>query len=196
MAMFGIIVSGRLVTTEFEQINENQFLTTILDADNINHVVVFLTGAVPFPEGVGGQVFFSWPDPTAPPNWQLLGYISNNKPSAIYKLSSLKRLDEMGDFMNTSTFGEQAVCHNAQIGISIEPLETLQDGPQSTDPNVYVNFAQKMLQSFMNYALSYSINQSNMVADPTATYVPLSTVQNWYTNFERRLTQNPNFWKT
>ncbi|KAF5270444.1 hypothetical protein FQR65_LT05633 [Abscondita terminalis] len=196
MAMFGIIVSGRLVTTEFQQINEKQFLTTIIDADNINHVVVFLTGAVPFPEGTAGQVFFSWPDPNAPPNWQLLGYISNSKPSVIFRISSLKKLDEMGDFMNTNTFGQQAICHNAQIGISVESNEVIQDGPQTTDPNSYVNFAQKMLQNFMNYALSYSINQAHMVPDPTATYVPLSTVQTWYTNFERRLTQNPNFWKS
>ncbi|KAF5273391.1 hypothetical protein FQA39_LY07408, partial [Lamprigera yunnana] len=166
---------------------EKQFLTTILDADNINHVVVFLTGAVPFPEGTAGQVFFSWPDLNAPPNWQLLGYISNSKPSAIYRISTLKKLDEMGDLMNTNTFGQQAICHNAQIGISI--------AAQSAEPNSYVNFAQKMLQSFMNYALSYSINQAHMVPDPSATYVPLSTVQNWYTNFERRLTHNPNFWK-
>lgn len=25
----------------------------------------------------------------------------------------------MGDFMNTSTFGQQAICHNAQVGISL-----------------------------------------------------------------------------
>ncbi|KAB0798185.1 hypothetical protein PPYR_09178 [Photinus pyralis] len=196
MAMFGIIVSGRLVSTEFQQINEKQFLTTIVDADNINHVVIFLTGAVPFPEGTSGQVFFSWPDPNAPPNWQLLGYISNLKPSVIFRISSLKKLDEMGDFMNTSTFGQQAICHNAQIGISIESNEIIQDGPQHTDATSYVNFAQKMLQNFINYTLSYSINQAHMLADPTATYVPLSTVQNWYTNFERRLTQNPHFWKS
>lgn len=194
--MFGIIVSGRLVTTEFQQINQKQFLTTILDADNINHVVLFLTGAVPFPEGTAGQVFFSWPDPHAPPNWQLLGYISNNKPSAIFKISTLKKLDEMGDFMNTNTFGQQAICHDAQVGISIESVGNIQDGPLATDPNSYVNFTQKMLQNFMNYVLSYSITQFHMIADPTATYVPLSTVQNWYTNFERRLTLNPNFWKT
>ncbi|XP_018318513.1 protein OPI10 homolog [Agrilus planipennis] len=196
MAMFGIIVSGRLVSTDYQPINERQFITTILDADNVNHVVVFLTGAIPFPEGTAGQVYFSWPDPTAPPNWQLLGYISNQKPSVIFKLSNIKKLHEMGDFSNTSTFGQQDISHNAQLGISIEPLSNIQEGPSSTDATTYVNYAQKMLESFMNYVLSYTITQAHMVPDPTATYVPLSTVQHWYTNFERRLTQNPNFWKT
>ncbi|KAJ8918948.1 hypothetical protein NQ315_016850 [Exocentrus adspersus] len=194
MAMFGIIVSGRLVQTEFQPISETQFVTTINDADNINHIVVFLTGAVPFPEGTAGQVYFSWPDPNAPPNWQLLGYISNQKPSAIYKISSLKRLDEMGDYTNMM-FGQSHIVHNAQIGIAIEPITNIQEGPTLNNAENNVTFAQKMLESFMNYVLSYTITQAHMVPDPTATYVPLSTVQNWYTNFERRLQQNPNFWK-
>ena len=38
----------------FEQVGETQFLTTIHDADNINHIVVFMTGTIPFPQGMGG----------------------------------------------------------------------------------------------------------------------------------------------
>ncbi|KAJ8951467.1 hypothetical protein NQ318_000161 [Aromia moschata] len=194
MAMFGIIVSGRLVQTEFQQISPTQFVTTINDADNINHIVVFLTGAVPFPEGTAGQVYFSWPDPNAPPNWLPLGYISNQKPSAIFKISSLRKLEEMGDYSNVM-FGQSHIVHNAQIGIAIEPISNIQEVPVTNTVEANVSFAQKMLESFLNYVLSYTITQGNMVPDPTATYVPLSTVQNWYTNFERRLQQNPNFWK-
>lgn len=76
-----------------------------------------------------------------------------------------------------------------------EPLGNIQDVPSPNNIETNVTFAQKMLENFMNYILSYTISQSNMVPDPTATYVPLSTVQNWYMNFERRLQQNPNFWK-
>ncbi|XP_056647754.1 protein OPI10 homolog [Diorhabda carinulata] len=192
--MFGLIVSGRLVQTEFQQISETQVVTTIPDADNINHIVVFLTGAIPFPEGTAGQVYFSWPDPNAPPNWQPLGFISNQKPSAIFKISTLKKLDEMGDYSNMM-FGMSHIVHNAQIGISIEPVANIQDVPSPNNVESYVTFAQRMLENFMNFVLSYTVNQSNMVPDPSATYVPLSTVQNWYVNFERRLQQNPNFWK-
>lgn len=59
-----------------------------------------------------------------------------------------------------------------------------------------MNFAQKMLQNFMNYTLSFSTTQPNAMGAPGTTYVPMSAIQNWYTNFERRLTQNPNFWKS
>ena len=92
------------------------------DADSVNHVVIFLTGAVPFPEGIriqiksswisellgfyagmGGSVYFCWPQPDGVGQvsrrsigkgkslnfglqvWQLLGVISNTKPSAIFR---------------------------------------------------------------------------------------------------------------
>lgn len=43
------------VQTDFQPISPTQFLTVIPEADNINHVVVFLTGISPFPEGTAGQ---------------------------------------------------------------------------------------------------------------------------------------------
>lgn len=140
-------------------------------------------------------VYFSWPDTNAPPNWQPLGHISNMKPSAIFKISSLKKLEEMGNSMNI-LFGQSHIVHNAQIGIAIEPLGNIREIESINNPSNNVTFAHKMLENFMNFVLSYTVTQPQMVPDPTATYVPLATVQNWYTNFERRLQQNPNFWKT
>nr|XP_022919465.1 protein OPI10 homolog [Onthophagus taurus] len=194
--MFGIIASGRLVQTEFQQIEQTKFITTIVDADNINHIVVFLTGVMPFPEGAAGMVYWSWPDPNAPPNWQLLGYISNDKPSVIFKVSNFKKLHEMDVGSNIAPFGQQAICHNAQIGISLEPIVNIQNAQPVENANTYATFAQKMLDNFTNYILSYGVTQQQMVPDPNTTYVPLPAIQNWFTNFQRRLANNPNFWKT
>lgn len=33
---------------------DNKFLINIPDADNLNHIVVFLTGSVAFPNGLAG----------------------------------------------------------------------------------------------------------------------------------------------
>lgn len=72
--MFGAIVSGRLVQTgkckshwivlktlsnfriisDFQQVDESKFLINIADADNLNYLVIFLTGATPLPLGIAG----------------------------------------------------------------------------------------------------------------------------------------------
>ena len=44
MAMFGLIVAGRLVSTTWEQISPTNVVSEIPDADSVNHLVVFLTG--------------------------------------------------------------------------------------------------------------------------------------------------------
>jgi hypothetical protein len=35
-------------------VSETQFLTQLNDIENINHIVVYMTGEVPFPEGFAG----------------------------------------------------------------------------------------------------------------------------------------------
>ena len=93
MNMFGLLVSGRLVDTSFREVDPTHALIDIVNVESFNHVVVFLTGALPFPDGMGGAVYFSWPDPTelgVVPSWQYLGNITNVKPSAIFKIAKLK----------------------------------------------------------------------------------------------------------
>ena len=55
---------------------------------------VFLTGQTPFPDGMGGAVYMAWPpkDPlltaAQAAAWQFLGVVTNEKPSAIFKVCS------------------------------------------------------------------------------------------------------------
>lgn len=199
--MFGVIVSGRLVQTNFEAVGSNQVITTIPDADSINHIVVFLTGQEAFPEGMCGVVFFSWPDPNAPPTWLPLGFISNEKPSAIFKISSLKKDSSESQLQVQSTFGSRPISvHNAQIGISIEPTVNMVNYSwQATHSKPASNFIEecprKILENFFNYAYSFVVNQSNMIPNPNESYIPLTALKNWYCNFERKLKINPLFWQ-
>lgn len=197
--LFGIIVSGRLVQTNFEQVGETQFLTVIPEADNINHVVVFLTGTQPFPDGLGGSVYFSWPDPSKLPTWHLLGNITNDKPSAIFKISGLKKSGDM-TLQSGFTFGQQKVSHNAQIGISVEPLTQIQGqvanpATEASTVNSYVEFSQAMCENLYNFASSFAQSPAQMTPNPSEQYLPLSTLSKWYENFSRRLQQNPHFWR-
>jgi hypothetical protein len=42
-----------------------------------------MTGAQPLPENMGAVIYMGWPPFT---NWIYLGYLSNKKPSAIFKV--------------------------------------------------------------------------------------------------------------
>lgn len=93
-------------------------------------------------------------------------------------------------------FGDSLISHIAQIGISIEPeVNVLQQTPSTQDVNSYYVFGKKMLENFINFATSFTVSQSQMLPNPSETYVPLSTITTWFNNFQRRLEQNPNFWK-
>ncbi|PKU27877.1 protein hikeshi [Limosa lapponica baueri] len=88
--MFGCLVAGRLVQAAPQQVAEDKFVFDLPDYENINHVVVFMLGTIPFPEGMGGSVYFCYPDQSGMAVWQLLGFVTNEKPSAIFKISGLK----------------------------------------------------------------------------------------------------------
>lgn len=194
--MFGCLVAGRLVQTDAQPITTNQFVFNVSDVDSIHHIVVFLTGTAPFPEGLGGAVYFCYPSPSGPV-WQLLGFISNGKPSAMFKIAKVKPENQVNNPFAMNTIANHS---GAQIGISVEPLVQLaQQVPASkTTPsnlNSFVEFTQKMLENFFNYASSFAITQAQMSPQPNESFVPVSVVQQWYNNFQRKMTNDPNFWK-
>ena len=194
------------MNTEVKQVDSNTFLLGLEQADTVNHVVVFLTGQVSFSEGHGGSIYIGWPSPVTEGgggiSWQLLGYISNQKPSAIFKLVKLKSDLVVNPF--SQELMHTVVTHqptHAQIGIMVEPLSELVQKMPATNTEVsslhsFTEFSQKMLENFFNYASSFSVSPSNSPIDPSGTYVPMQVLQHWYLNFQRRLQANPHFWKT
>ncbi|KAM8833419.1 protein Hikeshi [Synchiropus picturatus] len=200
--MFGCLVAGRLVQTDPVQVSPDKFVFELPDYESVKHVVVFMLGTVPFPAGTGGAVYFCFPDPTGGggPVWQLLGFITNDKPSAIFKLSGPRAADgAKGPFGSVAPgSGGPSV---AQVGVSVEPLEQLaQQSPAAgaavSTADSFLLFTQKMLDSLFNFASSFAVTQAQMTPNPSETFVPSSCVLRWYENFQRRLAHNPNFWKS
>lgn len=122
--MFGLIVSSRLVQTCPKQVSPSKFLFQIENARNIKHIVVFLLGSVPFNKGFGGEIYVSFPNSS----FNYLGFISNDKPSAIFEISGLKdyKVQKEGDNSNQEVEMADETEFSVQIGISVEALEKIE----------------------------------------------------------------------
>lgn len=123
--------------------------------------------------------------------------MSNNKPSAIFKLSNLKQHLDTSSQPSNAFSQFPSISINAQIGISIEPLinaesQIINNDNTKQNVSMFVEFTQKMVQNLYNYVSSYAI-EGGPLQTPM---VPLISIQKWYENFERKLNLNPNFWKS
>ncbi|KAG0248191.1 hypothetical protein BG011_000366, partial [Mortierella polycephala] len=124
------------VQTNLQQVDVNKFTFQLDDAESINHIVVFLLGTLPFQPGYAATVHLLWPNKT----WQLLGMLSNNKPSVIFRLKTGNTL--RSQFGATYSSGNENVMSmdsaskasggsgattfvTATLGISIEPTDTV-----------------------------------------------------------------------
>ncbi len=120
-------------------------------------------------------VFFHWPNK----EWQLLGMISNEKPSAIFKLSLNKSIDYLSDIKVV-----------AQVGISIEPILSVQEQLSSIQQIMPVpkeSAAQKILQNFYNFAVSFLEKKND------GEYISAKVFMNWFNSFKSKLDSDSSF---
>ncbi|KAI9023692.1 hypothetical protein CLU79DRAFT_747760 [Phycomyces nitens] len=194
--MFGCIAAGRLVQTNLQQVDVNKYVFELSDAHTINHIVVFLLGSIPFEPGFGATVHLQWPNT----DWQLLGMLSNEKPSAIF------RIRKNGLSLNQPP-------SSATLGISIEPMEvvqqqvanlTLQPQQQLVRPGTNLTQAgmlsQRILENLYNYVTSFAVQEvpvqpgGMMVGQVVEQgFIPLKVFQTWFENLGRKLTNNPDY---
>ncbi|KAF8307888.1 DUF775-domain-containing protein [Clavulina sp. PMI_390] len=152
--MFGCLVAGRLLQTNLVQIDETQGMFSIPNPESINHLCIFLLGTVPFPDGYGATVHLHMPGK----GFQVLGMISNDKPSAIFRLKNAGYSTQNTSNIHTMSSASDS---DAIIGLSIEPLEA-----------VYANVAHLQNPAApgagsMVLSLSTSGNSSAIAQDPT-----------------------------
>ncbi|GMT06648.1 hypothetical protein PENTCL1PPCAC_28822, partial [Pristionchus entomophagus] len=195
--MFGLVVAGRLVQTDFRIVSDREAVIEIPDADSINHIVLFLTGACRFPEGMGGSVYIRWPDGNGASNWHLLGSISNEKPSVIFKVAQLKKAS--GSSENMFSNHMEAISHgSAQLGIQVESLQverTAAEGTAAEKQSTLMEMGWKIARWAVHHAESFAVSVPSGEGR-SVDVVPLSAMHEWLSTFGRRFQQNPNFWRS
>ncbi|CAE6527949.1 unnamed protein product [Rhizoctonia solani] len=199
--MFGIVVAGRLLQTECQQIDETHVAFTIESAVNVNHICVFMLGTVSFPPGYAATVHFHWPGK----GFQLLGMLSNEKPSAVFRLRGSytpAQLQSHSTLSSAAAIGGPAPAVNdvtAILGIAVEPIQAVEaqisanatsQAGQSTDNRLIkpgsqgladpTVLAERIVKHMFTYLSSFVSDPGSLTTD---TVVPLNIIRRWYDNF-------------
>ncbi|KAJ1730265.1 hypothetical protein LPJ61_003105 [Coemansia biformis] len=196
--MFGCIVAGRLVQTNLRQVDVNKYVFELPEVHSINHIVVFLLGTVPFEPGYAATVHLLWPSR----EWQYLGALSNEKPSAIFRLKAAGAAGADG-----------APGASAELGISIEPIQAVEQQVQQHAPpapqalvaassaaaglplQAARQLAERTLQSLYNYATSFATRPDasmGLLGSGAAVQVlPVKVFDDWYRSFASKIQRDP-----
>ncbi|CAG8623518.1 10501_t:CDS:2 [Funneliformis caledonium] len=208
--MFGCIVAGRLIQTNLQQVDVNKYVFELPDAATVNHIVVFLLGTIPFDPGYAATVHFLWPGSES--GWKLLGMLSNEKPSAIFRLrgaiipsngqnptfgTRLITGGEIGAFSSDSNVSSIT----ATLGISIEPISVIEAQITNLSPQINATSSENIsqisiniLKNFYNYVTSFCASTIPFGAQKIGignSYISAKVFQDWYDGYMRKVKMDP-----
>ena len=174
-SLFGVVVPGRALLTEWQAVSEARCVTPpLLEPASINEITFFLLPSTPIPPGHGAVLYYATPPGTS---WSILGAVTPYKPSGTFRTG-------------WATIEEMQFCPAVQLGVSLEPLETIEN-LQMTGSGVddRFSFAHKIAKDLFLYMTSFSV--------PTAVgemmYVPTGILDRWIERFNRKYAIDPNF---
>ncbi|KAF9516091.1 hypothetical protein BS47DRAFT_1315532 [Hydnum rufescens UP504] len=196
--MFGCLVAGRALQTNPVQIDETQGIFSIPSPATIDHICVFLLGTVSFPEGYGATVHLYLPGK----GFQLLGMISNAKPSAIFRVRNAYAAENTGMLALGVANTVDTASTDAVLGISIEPLDVVLSqaasihAPWSENkaiPNILTRrsnapsdptyLAQRITQHLFNFLSSFSSSG----APDDYFLIRMADLRSWYEKFVAKI---------
>ncbi|KAF9538295.1 hypothetical protein EC957_006944 [Mortierella hygrophila] len=152
------------VQTNLQQVDVNKFTFQLDDAEAINHIVVFLLGTIPFQHGSAATVHLLWPNKT----WQLLGMLSNEKASAIFRLKA-----------NGSKSTAQQSTTGASISdMSIDSSSSTTTSPTTAPITATLGISIEPINVVMSQIATLASSSSSTSTVPSNALVPLSSINN------------------
>jgi hypothetical protein len=173
--MFGIVIAGRPIISEFLQQSETRCISPI--AENmaaVAEVSFFLLPGAALPPGFGALLHYA----AAPfTEWEVIGGIGPDRPSGIFRTG-----------WNTRVTEGSSVQFDVQFGVSLEPLDTMSNLEiASKGVEDRLGFARKLAENLYNFMTSFSSGT------PGILQVPSDVFDRWLAVFESKFKRDPNF---
>jgi len=212
--MFGVIVSGRPVLTAFDKISDTQIKFSIPAQPSFNHLVVFALPGATLPVDAAAACYLQL---SPSDEFKLLGAISNEKQSAIFKIrttaagAAMHGVGTVDEDMMTDSADAQPVGGDIiTLGISLEPvaqvqtnltqLKASQPGAATGSELVRAGFNQPGAKPPINtkiLAQRIIANAFNFLASFASggnnDVIPLKSFEEWWKKFEKKVDLDPSF---
>lgn len=220
-SLFGVILPSRPVQTTPLVVSPSQFAFTFPSSPSYTHIIVFLLPGITLPDSTLAAIYVQLPGPT--PEFKLLGALSNENQSAIFKVDSdagksestvnglIQDEDDMTDVDALPAIHDTP--RDTTIGISIEPAaallpqlanlktttQTLPTNPSSAlvpsrvRPSSTPPTTKILAQRIINNAFNFLASFAGTTAAGGEEVVPLRSFRDWWVKFERRIENDPGF---
>jgi hypothetical protein len=214
--MFGVIVSGRPILTSFVKISDTKISFSIPSQPAFNHLVVFTLPGASLPPDAAAACYLQTSPST---QFKLLGALSNDKQSAIFKIwntvasSAMHGIGTVTDDMMTDTVdGQPSTSDAITLGISLEPvahveaslaaLKASQGGAATTGQefvraSAVASSAPKAVINTKVLAQRIIANAFNFLASFSSggsnDVVPLKSFEEWWKKFQKKIELDPTF---
>lgn len=182
------------MNTDCKQVQPDQFLfdsPSLLIKSPGQHIALFTVGALPpsaWPPGYSAAIFLQFKE-DAGGEWRYLGAIGEGKESAFFKVQVPESIASRFEVLGIS------------LGVSIIPTINLPQPPPLPQPkstalvpvssaNDSLRVAKKLLDNFVNYALSYS-RTFTTATDTNEAFIPAKIITDWYSNTVRKAQLDP-----
>jgi len=174
----GVVASGRAICTDFQPIGDNKYVTPMPHPRLVPEISVFLlpTFQQATSQGLGLSVY--WCKDGA--NWQLIGSLSANKPSDIFRTG-------------WSEDPELANCPMIQLGVAIESIQQIQatTGHGANEVGHRLRTSQCIAQNLFQYMESFS--QTHQQNGSEFLILPTDCLSKWLQRFEHKVKRDPQF---
>ncbi|KAH8705466.1 DUF775 domain protein [Talaromyces proteolyticus] len=222
--MFSVVIPGRPCVTDINAVDvqpgvqPTKFAFTVPALPRFNHIVVFFLPGTVLPPDTAAAIYLQTPNSKQGPNgpeFQFLGAIANEKPSAIFKVRSgggqaqLTEAQQEDDMLDEdANASRDATNGQIVIGISIEPTQSVAaqmaalDAAREATSTDLVRLppqqkqittkvlAQRVIGNAFNFLASFAESDPNRRGEDV---VPLKSFRDWWTKFERRIDMDPTF---